>query len=107
MGHNSGERRAELIEGLKRDAASRELAADAVALVEKWNAELKQRRGARAGNAERQRLPQFSPHIGAAILAGKPWLRLLCPCLQPAGSARSAHRGAAIELSHRAVLLTC
>jgi hypothetical protein len=28
--------------------------------------------------AELQRLPQFSPHIGAAIRADRPWLRLYC-----------------------------
>jgi hypothetical protein len=32
------------------------------------------------------RLPQFSPHIGAAILAKKPWLRLLCPACQQQGA---------------------
>jgi hypothetical protein len=47
-----------------------ELAArkEATELVERWNADL-------AGG----RAPQFSPTIGAAMRAGKPWLRLHCP----------------------------
>jgi hypothetical protein len=50
-----------------------------VALVEKWNADLERRKTAEYGYTDRARLPQFSPHIGAAILARKPWLRLQCP----------------------------
>jgi hypothetical protein len=47
-----------------------ELAArkEATELVERWNAEL-----------AATRVPQFSPTIGAAMRAGKPWLRLYCP----------------------------
>jgi hypothetical protein len=37
-------------------------------IVDRWNAQLEQRRP-----------PQFSPTLGCAINAGKPWLRLHCP----------------------------
>ena len=42
--------------------------AEARRIVDAWNAQIEQRR-----------VPQFSPTIGAAINAGKPWLRLHCP----------------------------
>jgi hypothetical protein len=54
----------------------REAAADkeAAALVERFNAALSE-----------QREPQFSPTIGAALRAGKPFLRVHCPgCRQVA-----------------------
>ena len=38
------------------------------------------------GYADRARLPQFSPHIGAAILAKKSWLQLYCPACQQQGA---------------------
>lgn len=41
--------------------------AEAAAIVDRWNAQL-----------ARKRAPQFSPTIGAALNAGKPWLRLVC-----------------------------
>jgi hypothetical protein len=41
---------------------------EATALVERWNAQLAEGRA-----------PQFSPTIGAAMRAGKPWLRVHCP----------------------------
>jgi hypothetical protein len=51
-------------------ASAEEFAArkEATAIVERWNAEL-------AG----KHVPQFSPTIGAAMRADKPWLRLYCP----------------------------
>ncbi len=79
MGHNSWIAKAERIERIQRDETSHELIADALALVEKWNADLERRKEAEYGYTDRARLPQFSPHIGAAILARKPWLRLKCP----------------------------
>jgi len=85
MGHNSWKARADRIEHVQRDAASREFVADAVALVEKWNADIERRKVAGFGYADRKRLPQFSPHIGTALLAGKPFLRLLCPACQQQG----------------------
>ena len=60
--------------------------ADAVALVAKWNADIERRKDLQYGYADRARLPQFSPHIGAAILAKKSWLRLLCPVCQQQGA---------------------
>ena len=60
--------------------------ADAVALVAKWNADIERRKDSQYGYADRARLPQFSPHIGAAILAKKSWLRLLCPACQQQGA---------------------
>jgi len=78
MGHNSWRAPAKRSERIQRDETSRELVADAVALVEKWNADLERRKEAQYGYAHRARLPQLSPHIGAAILARKPWLRLQC-----------------------------
>jgi hypothetical protein len=62
-----------------------ELAADAVGLVNKWNADIERRKDAHYGYAARRRYPQFSPHIGAAILASKPFLRLLCPACKQQG----------------------
>ena len=53
--------------------------ADAATLVDKWNAGLERRKESQYGYADRKRYPQFSPHIGAAILAKKRWLRLQCP----------------------------
>src|SRR6478672_3719743 len=85
MGHNSWKARADRIEFVQRHKVSRELIADAVALVEKRNADIERRKDAQYGYAERKRYPQFSPHIGAAILAGKPFLRLLCPACQQQG----------------------
>ena len=79
MGHNSWIAKVKRIEFFQRGETSRELIADAVALVEKWNADLERRKAAEYGYFDRARLPQFSPHIGAAILARKPWLRLQCP----------------------------
>ena len=70
---NSG---VERIEAAQRAEASAELIADAVALVAKWNADIERRKDSQYGYADRARLPQFSPHIGAAILAKKSWLRL-------------------------------
>src|SRR5687767_14098277 len=85
MGHNSWKAKVERIESLQRDETSRELVADAVAVVEKWNADIERRKDAQYGYADRRRYPQFCPHIGAAILAGKPFLRLLCPGCQQQG----------------------
>ena len=45
--------------------------AQAVRIVEAWNAEL-----------TRDRVPLFSPPLGAAFLARRPWLRLFCPGCQ-------------------------
>ena len=45
--------------------------AKAVRIVEAWNAEL-----------AAERVPLFSPTIDAALLAGRPWLRLYCPGCQ-------------------------
>ena len=47
---------------------------------------IERRKDSRYGYADRARLPQFSPHIGAALLAQKPWLRLLCPAFQQQGA---------------------
>ena len=80
---NSG---VERIEAAQRAEASAELIADAVALVAKWNADIERRKDSQYGYADRARLPQFSPHIGAAILAKKSWLRLLCPACQQQGA---------------------
>ena len=71
---------------MQRAEPSRELIADAVALVGKWNADIERRKDSQYGYADRAKLPQFSPHIGAAILAKKPWLRLLCPACQQQGA---------------------
>jgi hypothetical protein len=51
-------------------SSAEELAArkEATELVERWNGEL-----------AAKRTPQFSPTIGAAMRAGKPWLLLHCP----------------------------
>ncbi len=68
MGHNSGRRESELRERMQRDARDRERVADAIAVVEQWNARLT------AGKPA-----HWSPTIGAAILARQPWLRLYCP----------------------------
>lgn len=51
-----------------RSAADHAARNEAVAIVEQWNVQLADKR-----------VPQFSPTIGAAIRAGKPWLRLHCP----------------------------
>jgi len=52
-----------------RAALDRVTVAEALNLVETWNAKL----------AERNGRPQFSPTIDCAINAGMPWLRLHCP----------------------------
>lgn len=44
------------------------LRSDAVAIVGRWNADL-----------AADQVPQFSPTIGAAIRARRPWLQILCP----------------------------
>ena len=85
MGHNSWRAKVKRIEDQQRDSTDRELLADAVALVDRWNADLARRSDAAYGFAERARYPQFSPHIGAAIRAGKPFLRLLCPACRQHG----------------------
>jgi hypothetical protein len=56
-----------------RAAMDRATLAEALNLVEAWNAKL----------AERNGKPQFSPTIGCAINAGMPWLRLHCPGCPP------------------------
>lgn len=86
MGHNSWRAPVERIEGAQRFDTERELAADAVEVVAKWNADMELRRQDQFGFHERKHLPQFSPHIGAAIRAGKPWLRLYCPACQQTGN---------------------
>lgn len=53
MGHNSWIANAERIETTRRAETSRELIVDAVALVEKWNADLEARKEAQYGYAER------------------------------------------------------
>lgn len=85
MGHNSWRAKVERIENQQRDDTARELAADAVAVVDKWNADLELRRQDRYGLADRRHYPQFSPHIGAALRAGTPWLRLFCPACEQFG----------------------
>ena len=86
MGHNSWIAKVDRGKSVQRAEASRELIADAVALVGKWNADIERRKDSQYGYADRARLPQFAPHIGAAILAKKPWLRLLCPACQQQGA---------------------
>jgi hypothetical protein len=68
MGHNSGQREAEWREREQREAHDRERVTDAIAVVKQWNVRLA------AGKPA-----HWSPTIGAAILARKPWLRLYCP----------------------------
>ena len=51
------------------------------ASASKWNADIERRKDSQYGHADCARLP----HIGAAILAKKPWLRLLCPACQQQG----------------------
>src|SRR5690242_7571781 len=85
MGHNSWRAKVERIESVQRSDTERELALDAASVVDKWNADLDLRRDAAHGHAERRQYPQFSPHIGAAIRAGKPWLRLFCPACRQFG----------------------
>ena len=68
MGHNSGDRERERIERERREAHDRARIADAMAVVEQWNVRI-----------ATGKPPHMSPTIGAAILAGKPWLRLYCP----------------------------
>ncbi len=72
MGHNSRIARVARIESVQRAEASAELIADAVALISKWNADIERRKNSQYGYTDRARLPLFSPHIGAAILARKP-----------------------------------
>jgi hypothetical protein len=70
MGHNKG--RTEQLRAAAltaRENAARD--AEAVAIVERWNAQLA------AG-----RRPQFSPTLEAAFRARRPWLRLFCPGCQ-------------------------
>ena len=52
---------------------------DARLLFEQWNADIGRRKASQFGYAGRQACPQFSSHIGAALLAKKPFLRLYCP----------------------------
>jgi hypothetical protein len=85
MGHNSWRAKADRIEFIQRGDTNRELEADAVVVVEKWNADLELRRQDKYGFHERRHYPQFSPHIGTAIRAGKPFLRLYCPACQQFG----------------------
>lgn len=85
MGHNSWIARVKRIEGNQRHATDREMAADAVALVEKWNADLERRKDAAYGFGARAELPQFSPTIGAALRAGKPFLRVWCRACDQVG----------------------
>lgn len=86
MGHNSWKAKVRRIEASQRDETDRELHADAVALVDKWNADLETRRTkAQYGRTDLNRLPQFSPNIGAAVRAGKPVLRLVCPACRVQG----------------------
>jgi hypothetical protein len=66
-----GERSDNLKLASLRAALDRATLAEALNLVEAWNAKL----------AAKQP-PQFSPTIGCAINAGKPWLRLHCPGCQ-------------------------
>jgi hypothetical protein len=49
MGHNSWRAKAKRIESVQRADTSRELIADAVALVEKWNADLQRRKDSQYG----------------------------------------------------------
>jgi len=68
-----------------RAALDRVTLAEALNLVEAWNAKLA------AGST-----PQFSPTIGCAINAGMPWLRLHCPgCQQNTDPGPPAHSPAA------------
>ena len=70
MGHNSG--RKEQTERETREAiASFARDQQATAIVDRWNAEL----------ADRKR-PQFSPTLEAAFRSGRPWLRVYCPGCQ-------------------------
>ena len=86
MGHNSWIAKVERIEREQRSKTDHELGADAVALVAKWNADIKLSRQAQYGHAARaQELPQFTPTIGAALRAGKPFLRILCRACQQVG----------------------
>jgi hypothetical protein len=66
MGSNY--RRDDIQAGLRTKAEELAARKEATKLVERWNAELAAKRS-----------PQFSPTIGAAMRAGKPWLRLHCP----------------------------
>lgn len=85
MGHNSWRAKVERIESVQRDDTAGELAADAVAVVDKWNADLELRRQDSYGHTDRRHYPQFSPHIGAALRARKPFLRLFCPACEQFG----------------------
>ena len=109
MGHNSWIAKAERIEARQRDETSRELVADAVALVEKWNADIERRKDAEYGHRARRRYPQFSPHVGAALLAGKPFLRLLCPACRTQGDVdlRQVVRPASFPIDGLTDALTC
>ena len=53
--------KARRIESIQRDQTSRELVTDAVAPVDKWNADLERRKDSQYDYADRARLPQFSP----------------------------------------------
>src|SRR4051812_44427230 len=53
MGHNSWIARAERIESIQRAETSRGLIADAVALVDKWNADIERRKDSQYGYADR------------------------------------------------------
>jgi hypothetical protein len=63
-----GERSDQLRLMALRSALDRAALAEAASLVERWNEQLAAKRA-----------PQFSPTIGCAINAGRPWLRLHCP----------------------------
>ena len=68
-----GERNDSIRLATTRAAMDRATVAEALNLIEAWNAKL----------AERDGQPQFSPTIGCAINAGMPWLRLHCPGCRP------------------------
>jgi len=86
MGHNSWKSKVERIERMQRYSADRTLVADALEVVEKWNADLRTaREDAHYGYSDLKLLPQFCPTIGCAIRAGRPYLRLLCPACKQHG----------------------
>lgn len=60
--------------------------ADAISNVERWNADIAARQSGAGVFFNYKRLePQFTPTIGAALLAKKPFLRLYCPGCQQHG----------------------
>ena len=76
-----------LLVGLPAERAENRTAAR---LIDLWNAR-------RARGAE----PLFAPTIGAAIRAGRPWLRFYCPGCQVVGEIDlrrvDGHRGTSVE----------